>query len=126
MISERSRADRNLLRTSILLLSRDQELGRLRKFVLETFGHDITATTSDFVAEAIMNSCAIDLFVLCHTLSPSDKLAWMNRAAVRWPDTRIIALNSKKPRARKKVGRALCGAIDLLKSIDDEVFSAVP
>ena len=57
---------------SVLIYGRDAQLLETRRWVLEHAGMKVTTTTDLGEMESILVNEAIDLFILCHTLSPEE------------------------------------------------------
>ena len=82
------------LDSCILACGRDVSLLATRRLVLESAGHRVcVAIGPEAVIEALIEN-AIDLVVLCHTLSSQDCLAVLAAIHAHHPDAKILSLQA--------------------------------
>ena len=82
---------------SILVYGRDAQLLETRRWVLEHAGMKVTTTTDLGEMESILVNEAIDLFILCHTLSPEEGDLCLMKAQALRPAMKKLVLTANTP-----------------------------
>jgi hypothetical protein len=82
---------------AILVYGRDAELLETRRWVLERAGMKVITVTDLAQAENILLNEAIDLFILCHTLSPEEGDLCLMKAQILRPEMKKLVLTANTP-----------------------------
>jgi len=82
---------------SVLVYGRDAQLLETRRWVLEHAGMKVTTTTDLGQMESILVNEAIDLFILCHTLSPEEGDLCLMKVHTLRPTIKKLVLTANTP-----------------------------
>ncbi len=102
---------------SILIYGRDAQLLETRRWVLEGAGMQITTTTELSDVEGILVNEAIDLFILCHTLSPEEGDLCLIKAKALRPAMKRLVLTANTPLGSLGPREAKVSAFDGAKTL---------
>jgi DNA-binding NtrC family response regulator len=106
---------------SILVYGRDAQLLETRRWILERAGMKVTITTDLGEVAGILVNEAIDLFILCHTLSPEEgDICLMNAHALR-PAMKKLILTANTPLGSLGSHEVKVSAFDGPKTLISEV-----
>jgi DNA-binding NtrC family response regulator len=81
----------------ILVYGKDAHLLETRRWILEGAGMKVTTTTKFSEVEGILREEAIDLFLLCHTLSPEEGDFCLTKATALRPAMKKLVLTANTP-----------------------------
>jgi len=82
---------------AVLIYGRDHRLLETRRWVLERAGLTVRTTVELSDIEEILASQTIDLFILCHTLSPEESDVVLAKAHTLRPDMKYLVLTANTP-----------------------------
>ena len=93
--------------SSILVLGNDLTLLETRASVLKTAGYNVEASRA---GEEMPSMRAVDLLIVCHTLSEAERTAVLRTASAQHPPTNTLCLTPTKG--------SLEGVVNLFNSYD--------
>jgi len=124
-----------LIDTAVLVYGRDAHLIDTRRWVLEHAGIRATTATEWQDAQRILTAEPIDLFILCHTLSPEESDHAIATAHALRPAMKLLVLTANTPlgslgRHEKVISafsgpRTLVAAVETLLALDTPTLQSV-
>jgi len=106
---------------SILVYGRNAELLETRRWVLERTGMKVTTTTDLDEMEDMLVNEVIDLFILCHTLSPEEGDICLMKVHALRPAMKKLVLTANTPLGSLGPLEARVSAFDGPKTLMSEV-----
>ncbi|WP_263385634.1 hypothetical protein [Granulicella arctica] len=82
---------------NVLVYGRDHRLLETRRWVLEQAGMKVITATEGSHVEQTLATQSIDIFILCHTLSPEESDAALLIASVLRPEMKNLVLTANTP-----------------------------
>lgn len=84
---------------TILLFGRKEDLLDTRRWVLESRGYNVVASTSLVEMASLPKEPPVRVALLCHLLTPAERTAAAALASTRWPGviTRALTQTSRVP-----------------------------
>jgi hypothetical protein len=115
----------NTSQISIVLFGHDARILDSRKWALHGLGYRVLSVMNLADLDRVPATPAIDLLVLCHTLSAKESAQAVAQASARWPAIKKLALvrdPAKRPsRIMGQVRQTLDGPARLLATVSELV-----
>jgi len=106
---------------TVLVYGRNAQLLETRRWVLERAGMKVTTTTDLGEMERILVNETIDLFILCHTLSPEEGDICLMKAHALRPAMKKLVLTANTPLGSLGPRETKVSAFDGPKTLLSEV-----